>query len=440
MTTPPRAAAAAGLRARLTAFATVVLLSIVSVADAAIGDIILIDNGGTVFSIDPTTGVRTTLGLPNYMASANGIAIDSNGDIIIANSSNPTGIVKVDATTGSQTLLSVNGDGNGTDFGGMHDVAIGPDGTIYTVNASDDAVWQVNATTGARSLLSGAGAGSGSAFGNLIGVAVDSSGDIWVADQLGDGELWKVDASTGARTSIAVGDDDTWWDVYVASDGDLLVADLGTNEILRFDPSTGAQTTLSSDSVGSGTGFDQPGSIVEEADGNFLVADYGLDAIIRVDSATGNRTILSDASNGSGVALANPQTLTLAADGTIIVGDPGAGFVMYVDPTTGNRTNAFGVASSLWSAAVSDAGDVYVTDWGYGGVIQINTATGNRTLISGADSLGATAGSGPAWVNRLESPWKQTGTSSSLTGGSTRSFASTHPPERVRSYLRQATG
>ncbi len=116
--------------------------------------------------------------------------------------------------------------------------------------------------------------------------------------------------------------------------------------ILRADPATGGLTEISRNGA-QGDLFRHPYDIVVAGDGSLLVADMGAFAtstdhsadgrIIRVDPVTGQQTIVS-----SGNLLVDPAGLTIAPDGLIYVvenvGTLGTPSVISVNPATGAQT------------------------------------------------------------------------------------------------------
>src|SRR3954462_5423908 len=116
--------------------------------------------------------------------------------------------------------------------------------------------------------------------------------------------------------------------------------------ILRADPATGGLTEISRNGA-QGDLFRHPYDIVVAGDGSLLVADMGGFAtstdhtpdgrIIRVDPVTGQQSIVS-----SGNLLVDPAGLAIGRDGLIYVvenvGTLGTPSVISVNPATGPQT------------------------------------------------------------------------------------------------------
>jgi hypothetical protein len=65
-----------------------------------------------IIRLDPNTGVQTSVSSGGYFSDTRGIAIESNGDILVADTDSFIGgggfgaIIRVDPNTGEQTLVS----------------------------------------------------------------------------------------------------------------------------------------------------------------------------------------------------------------------------------------------------------------------------------------------------------------------------------------------
>ncbi len=124
----------------------------------------------------------------------------------------------------------------------------------------------------------------------------------------GQGALFRVDPTTGARTllsdfGVGANPGQTPFGVAVEPGGSILVIDptAGTGlqgALFRVDPTTGARTLLSDFGVGANPG-QPPVGVAIEPGGSILVTDEdagtgGQGALFRVDPTTGARALLSD--------------------------------------------------------------------------------------------------------------------------------------------------
>ena len=75
------------------------------------GDILIADFsalGGAVIKVDPTTGLQTVISSGGMLAEVGSVAIDGNGDILVA-VLDGAAIIKIDPATGNQIVLSSGG-------------------------------------------------------------------------------------------------------------------------------------------------------------------------------------------------------------------------------------------------------------------------------------------------------------------------------------------
>src|SRR3954471_18127963 len=176
--------------------------------------------------------------------------------------------------------------------------------------------------------------------------------------------------------------------------------------ILRADPSTGGLTEISRNGA-QGDLFRHPYDIVVAGDGSLLVADIGAFAtstehtadgrIIRVDPVTGQQSLVP-----SGNLLVDPAGLTIAPDGLIYVvenvGTLGTPSVISVNPVTGAQTLVtqggelcypFGIAAEADGSLVvtnygdfSDGTTVVNCVYDFGAVVRIDAGTHAQTIVS----------------------------------------------------------
>jgi len=189
--------------------------------------------------------------------------------------------------------------------------------------------------------------------------------------------------------------------------------------ILRADPATGSLTEISRNGA-QGDLFRHPYDIAVAGDGSLLVADMGAFAtstdhtpdgrIIRVDPVTGQQSIVS-----SGSLLVDPAGLTLGPNGLIYVvenvGTLGTPSVISVNPATGAQTLVtqggqlcypFGIAAEAdGSLLVTDYGDfsggsmVVNCQYDFGALIRIDGDTHNQSIVSR---------NAPEWGNLFRNP------------------------------------
>jgi hypothetical protein len=95
------------------------------------------------------------------LTEASGIAIDANGDLLVADFG-PGGVVRVNPTTGAQTTVS-----SGGNFVLPASLAIAANGDIFVVDQGANAVIRVDPVSGAQTVVS-----SGGFFDAPVGIAI----------------------------------------------------------------------------------------------------------------------------------------------------------------------------------------------------------------------------------------------------------------------------
>jgi sugar lactone lactonase YvrE len=265
---------------------------------------------GQIVRVDPTTGAQTVISSGGQFIDPYGVALAPDGSLIVADRGSFGGagtIFRVDPTTGVQTVITSGGylfDPSG--------VAFAPNGDILVADFVGRDIVRVDPATGQQSIVA-----QGGLFVGPFGITTTSDGTIFVADfgpfPGASGAVFRVDPATGAQTLISAGGqfvDPSG--ILVAPDGSLIVSDSnaidGRGAIFRVDPQTGAQTVIAQDGY-----FQEPVGEAFAPDGSLIVADAdavdGNGAVIRVDLTTGVQTLVSSDGvfvNPLGVAVSPP--------------------------------------------------------------------------------------------------------------------------------------
>jgi sugar lactone lactonase YvrE len=223
-----------------------------------------------------------------------GIALDSSGNLYIADYSNnairkvtPGGTVTTPYGSKSAVAGSTNGSGNSALFSGPNGVAIDGSGNIYVADTGNSLIRKI--ASGTVSTF----AGAGGQLNTPEGVAVDTSGNVYVADTLNDcirkitsggsvatvaGRVGDQGYEDGAATTAALFNEPS--SVAVDGSGNIYVADTG-NCLIRKISTTGTVTTIAGQATVSGyvdgpaatALFNCPAGITVDSFGNVYVAD-----------------------------------------------------------------------------------------------------------------------------------------------------------------------
>ena len=337
------------------------------------------ESARTSVTISLTASPSIVYNTPNNYAvgtSISPLVPSNNGCLVLAS------IYTVSTLAGIGTLGSIDGITATASFNRPNGVAIDTNGTVYIADNLNNKVRKIT-TSGIVSTFAGSGTiGSADGLGTLAsfnkpsGIAVDVSGNIYVADTFnnkirkitpsglvstlaGIGTVGLVNGSAATAsfrfpTGVAV---DAAGVVYVADASNLVIRKITTAGIVSTLAGSGIYGFA--DGTAAAASFKNPTGIAVDASGNNIyVADFGDHRIRKITSA--------------GVVI------TFAGDGT-------AGAI------NGSATNAN--FSSPYGVAVDLLNNVYVTD-NYTCNIRKISATGIVSKIAGVGFWGNLDGAG----------------------------------------------
>jgi formylglycine-generating enzyme required for sulfatase activity len=236
-----------------------------------------------------------------------GIAVDGTGNVYVADTLNH--ILRKVTSAGVVTTLagatgsggSADGAGNAARFQGPQGLAIDSAGNLYVADTNNHTVRKVVAATGAVTTVAGLAGNTGSADGSGSAarfnfpseVAIDSTGNIYVADT--DNDAIRAISSSGLVSTLAgragspgsvdgtgsAARFDSPSAVAVDPAGNVYVADTGNFTIRRVIPSSGAVSKLagvagtsgSADGIGSAVRFYAPAGLAVDGASTLYVAD-----------------------------------------------------------------------------------------------------------------------------------------------------------------------
>jgi sugar lactone lactonase YvrE len=302
----------------------------------------------------------------------NGIAIDSSGNVFVADTLNclirkitAGGIVSTFAGGGSGGVFCgyVNGVGTGAWFSTPNSIAIDPvTGNMFVADSDNNLIRKIT-PGGTVSTFAGGGSASGTASGYAagtgtsakfnypVGIAIDASGNVFVADYInslirkitnvgvvsilagGSGINGYVDATgTNARffnpQGIAI---DASANVFVADSGNNLIRKITSGGLVSTLAGGGGNTASGFvDATGTNAKFGSPVCVAVDTSGNVFVADAGNNIVRKITSGGTVTTLagvpgISGSSSGLGAIarLRNPHGVVLDTVGSIFVADYG---------------------------------------------------------------------------------------------------------------------
>lgn len=429
-----------------------------AVADAA-GNVYVSDQS-SIRKVTPSGVVTTFVGSSAFGSadgigaaatfnSLNGIAIDTAGNLYVADTGNsiirkvtPAGVVSTLAGT-AMSVGNVDGTGAAARFRNPEGIAVDAAGNVYVADTGNHTIRQITpagvVTTFAGGILGNVNATGVAAKFNLPqSLAMDAAGNLYVADT-GNYSIRKITpagvVTTFAGTGVVGGADGTGvaasfmkpQGLVVDAAGNVYVSDLSS---IRKITSTGVVTTLAgasaqignTDNIGSAARFNQLHASVADAAGNLYVTD-ALNFTIRKITPSGAVSTVAGLAGarggadglGSAARFDAPYGLSIDNAGNLYVGDWGSirkitpsGAVTTLAGTLGlagsaiDGTGAAARFNNPQGVAADAAGNVYVADTG-NSCIRMATPVGVVSTIAGTCGLPGSA-DGTGAVARFNGP------------------------------------
>lgn len=264
--------------------------------------------------------------------------------------SSASGLI-VSTFAGSTTAGTQDGTGTAATFRSPQGVAVDSNGTVYVADTDNHQIRKITSagvvtTFAGISGSSGSGDGQGTAaeFYGPTGLALDASGNLYVADT--QNHLIRKITPSGAVTTVAgVALSPGFVDgpansarfygprgIAVAGDGSIYVADSANNKVRKIFGTL--VTTLagngagSADGTGTGALFSQPDSIAIDSSGTLFVSDMGNYTIRKITTQRVVTTLAGTAGTagsvdgtGSSAIFRSPRGIALSSDGELYVAD-----------------------------------------------------------------------------------------------------------------------
>lgn len=242
-------------------------------------------------------GVMTTVPATS-LSCPRGVAVDTQGDVFIANS-NHSQIIEVPAGGGAEFTV-------GTGFNGPNGVTITKTGDIFIGDSRNNRVVEIPSNGSAQFDV-----GTGLKYPG--GMAINAAGDIFIADT---NSKRVVEVPAGGGSQITLSNNLRYPDdVALDSTGNLYITDTGAGKIIEIPVDGSGQTILPTN------GLHTPSGVVVDAGGDVFIADSVNGRVVELPAGGGAQTTVC----GSGVAacsgLVYPYGLAVDGSGDLFIVD-----------------------------------------------------------------------------------------------------------------------
>jgi serine/threonine protein kinase, bacterial len=221
------------------------------------------------------------------------VAVDSVGNVYVADSGNNRAVEVAAGTSGSTELPFVG-------LGNPSGIAVDSARAVYVTNVTSSRVLKLPAGSSSTVELSITGVNGPQ------GIATDAAGDLYIT---AGNRVLKVPAGSSNTVELAFTGLHNPTGVAVDSAGGIYVADSGNNRVLKL---TGGSVQDM-----SFTGLNNPDGVAVDSSGNVYVADTGNNRVLKLAANSSTSiTVLSNSFN-------NPRGLAADAVGDVYVADTG---------------------------------------------------------------------------------------------------------------------
>src|SRR6266550_3948231 len=382
-------------------------------------------------------------------------------------------VFKVDAA-GKVSVYAGNGFNGYSGDGGLatnaqvswgYGLAVDTSGNLFIADTANNVIREVVATTGIIQTVASngtygyggdGGAATSATLSSPYGIFVDASGNLFIADS-GNNVIREVVAATdiiqtvagngtygyggdgGAATSATLSYP---YGIFVDASGNLFIADFGNNVIREVVATTGFIQTVAGNNfysyggdgaAATGAQLNSPAAIASDAAGNLFIVDQYNNVIREVVATTGIiQTVAGNGTYGYGgdggaatsATLDYPYGVSIDASGNLFVADTNNCVIREVVAATGliqtvagtpqscNYSGDGGAATSAtlsypYGIFVDASGNLFIADSGNNVIREVVAATGIIQTVAGNYNLGsAYSGDGGAATSAtLSSPY-----------------------------------
>jgi sugar lactone lactonase YvrE len=389
----------------------------------------------SICSAQPVTQANT---VPLLLPGA--LAYDSVGNLYFAETArhvirriNPTGALTTVAGTGTQGFGGDTGPAANALLDSPTGLAIDSSGNLFIADTHNQRIRRVDASTAIITTVAGVGtagfAGDGkAALGATLclpgALTVDALGDLYFADTCNH-RVRRIDGVTGLIGTVAgngtqgfAGDGspataasiDSPAGIAVDGQGNIFLADAHNQRVRRIGHATGVMTSVAGIGVGAFSGDGGSAAIAAVAlphglsidgPGNLYISDLSNHRIRRIDAVTGamstvagegTQTFAGDGGLATAASLDSPRAVTLSGAGLVALADTGNERVRRID-AAGIIETAGGLGT--YAPGVLTISGPSVVGYGSGSLtakLTASSASGTVTFFDLAGGIAATLG------------------------------------------------
>jgi hypothetical protein len=328
---------------------------------------------GTGPQVTFSPGTQTTLG--GGFIQPQGVAVDGNGNVFVADTSVVTKI-----PVGCVSAICMLPVASSFTFNNLPGIAVDGSGNVFVADYGTNNIYEILAAGGYTTVNT---LGVGFTFNAPTGVAVDRSGNVFVADT-NNSAVEEILAAGGYITVNTLGGGfNAPQDVAVDGKGNVFVADTNNGAVKEIPPGCGSAGCV----VTLGGGFNQPVGVTVDGNGNIYIGDTNNSAVKQMPAGCASASCVVTL----GSSFNHPQGVSVDASGNVFVADTGNTAVAKLDFADPPNLNSF--ASTAVGATSSDSPQtVTVTNIGNAALTFPVPASGlNNPSIATGFTLGSSS-------------------------------------------------